>query len=354
MVSTQSCWRVSKEGQPSLWWWDEPFYCTQHKLKQQTVYPEVPRTHHLFLAPGGEPRHTLVMTSSDCTTHRYRSSRHLLVLIYPLPGWTTSLPRQQHWFDMMALSSGKTQARMVSAAAYDADLEVALRHAVQGTPHEISRLHCDDGDRSVIRGQNIGRKAVAVLLDIESDEDKGWERVADAMTLLRWHGRARGIYKGLALLRWGRRRLIVLGEHSPFAGLLKEKGWTVQGVDVFTGAIRAGAVCDKAEDRGERWTASQPSESCTEACARLGSRCDSRILMSLNHCDSLKGLLGCRAGCGAVDEVVDEVGRRMKSPEPQHHHPSIDAGQRCTTQLPRYADCAAWAPAVVRGCGCSS
>lgn len=53
VVSTPTCWRLDSTGKaPSLWWWDEPWYCAQHKLGKDTVYPEVPRVHHLFFAPG--------------------------------------------------------------------------------------------------------------------------------------------------------------------------------------------------------------------------------------------------------------------------------------------------------------
>jgi len=98
VLATPTCWRLD-EASPgvelALGWWDEPWYCTQHKLGQETLYPEVPRVHHLFLAPG----------------------------------WTTSLARQQHWLDPMALSTGGTPLVMLPHAAYEASLGELITHA---------------------------------------------------------------------------------------------------------------------------------------------------------------------------------------------------------------------------------
>ena len=40
VMATPTCWRKDSNQMPNLWWWDEPWYCTQHKLQRATLYPE--------------------------------------------------------------------------------------------------------------------------------------------------------------------------------------------------------------------------------------------------------------------------------------------------------------------------
>jgi len=210
----------------------------------------------------------------------------------------------------------------------------------------------------------VKARGVAVLLEVESDTDEGWSRVADAMSLLKWHGRPRGIYGGVLLVRWAGRRVALVGKYSRFASLLTvDRSPRPLSIDSLTKALSGGhaSECPPPEEGvGIEWLASQPGESCQEACGRHGEglRCDTRALWGLNSCPALSKLLGCNVTqCTHVKEVQDAFGRRMEK-GPEHHHPSRSSVNssgllaECTTQIPRYLDCEAWAAGAVRACAC--
>ena len=132
----------------------------------------------------------------------------------------------------MAISTADKPAVMLASADYDIAVRTSLQRAIQGTPAVLRSLPCDAA-KALARLQRDGQRGtsaamsesvVAVLVAAESDEDPAWQQIADAMSLLKWHGRPRGIHRGMLTVRWANQRIRFVGAYSPYAGTFGQSG----------------------------------------------------------------------------------------------------------------------------------